>query len=691
MRGRTSSPHRRGRIRAVACSAGLALGVLAATAPPALAGESTQKIRFRLLAGTYSSRLDASGPKQLDICSLGGIATSATVTTKASIGRQPDDQGGFVEFDEAGTGSGQIGAVGGSGSATASWNGCNDVPPKSCRSTASGETLGQWAIIVEIAKGEPDAKLTWLVPPAAIRMGDITCLFPSVVAARTFSFTTREPLETLLSGEPVTLSVSGSDSAPGGFGASIGGTYSVSLTVQALGVLSIRTAPATNTSETGGRWPFSFDAAWKDDICANPPPGSPSPLAYAVIGTDKERLSALLGAPQNGLASNPAFKRNAFRLGSRANGKHITGNSRSEARASFTAAADALHARNKRKMDAGNGLFYGARIACRKSAGGSYKVEKAAPRVLCRNRRSLSGAAWGSLTATMRAKLEALYAVLDTAQVCYALSSGYRSTKKQDDLYDDWHRRADRSNPADRNNRTLNQLCPGGQIGNGPMRGFLQCPTGWDRNGVARNGPARPGSSRHEKGEAADLKLAFGALTGRFDPSDAERKADVRTRFAAYVQRVPGLCPSPSRDPGHIELPYSVTRRDAQGNEVEEPPRCHFSDGVEASSAARAARSTASPARASARRRARRVAIPSSRALDLTARLGRRFVTRSLIDSYLDWSAGSCRASRRSTTCRLVVTGENGRRPFACRTLVLVRKSGRRTTAAVLGRRTRCR
>lgn len=682
-----TGPRPRGRFGRTARLLAIGLAQAAVLAPPALAGGTGESIRFRVLEGSYGLQAHGTGASQ-GACYDGGVATSASASVNARTGRQ-EEPAGSVTAEPSGALSGSISAASTSGSGSESWNGCTGAfPPKSCSETATGEGFGSWDVAIKAAADASDAELEWTTPALALRVGSATCVLPPIVQTRPILLHSRVPLEQLLSGDPVTLSVAGGDTQNGGGpGATLGATFSLSLKVQAIGVLSIRTAAATNFVETGGRWPFSFDADWSDEICASPPPGSPSPLAYAVIGTDRARLRALLGAPQEGLARNAAFGPNAFRLGARSNGKRINARSRSEAGASFEAAANALHVRGGRSMAAGNGVFYGGRIACRRAARSPYKVAKSAPRVLCRNRRQLPGKAWSGLTEIMRAKLEALYAALDSDQVCYGLSSGYRSKEDQQKAYDDWHRRADRSNPADRDNRTLNQLCPGGEVGNGPMRGFLQCPTGWDRNGVAQNGPGRPGFSRHEKGEAADLKLAFGALTGRFDPTDGERRADVRARFAAYVLRVPGLCPSPARDPGHIELPYSVTQRDASGREVVEPPRCHFSDGAEASSAAWARRA----ARPSARRRSRQPAVSTGRALALASAIGKRFVSRSRTDSYLDWSAGSCRASRRGATCRLAVSGENGRRPFTCRTYVRVRNSGRRTVAAVLGRRTRCR
>ncbi len=618
----------------------LAVVAFALAAPAASAGTGGEAVRFRVLEGTFSQRIDGTGPNQYDICSLGGIATSATQTTTAKIGRQPDDQGGSIQFDASGAGSGQIGASG-PGSATASWNGCKDIPPVACHGTESGEGQGSWSISIQTTAGDPDATLTWDVPPAALRGGSGTCLLVSIVAPRPFSFTTRQSIEDLLSGDPVVLRMSGQDSAPGGLGSSIGGSYTLSLTVQAIGVLSIRTTPAAGLAETGGRWPFSFTAAWSDEPCASPPAGSPSPLAYAVIGTDRDRLAALVGSPQEGLAARSGFKPNAFRLGPRANGRRIDRSSRSEGGGSFQTAADALHANNTRTMGPGNGVFYGARIACKKGPRAAYKVAKAAPRVLCRNRVRLSGHAWSGLTSTMQAKLEALYAILDEAQVCYALTSGYRSKEEQQKAYDDWHRVADRRNPADRTDRTLNQLCPNQATAGGPLAGFIQCPTSWDRNGVAQNGPGRPGFSRHEKGEAADLKLAFGALTGRFDPKDAERKRDVRARFAAYVLRVPGLCPSPDRDPGHIELPYSVTRQDAAGHEIVEPPSCHFSDGVQARSAA-ASRAARRPAPA-----ARDAAATSRRGTSAARRRGTSAASRAL--ALTTGSAGGSSSARGPT------------------------------------------
>ena len=100
--------------------------------------------------------------------------------------------------------------------------------------------------------------------------------------------------------------------------------------------------------------------------------------------------------------------------------------------------------------------------------------------------------------------------MLDDANVCYALTSGKRSAADQQELRDDWHDIADK--PAG-DTRSQADICAA------LTPRFIQFPTDWTAAGVAKGGPAGAGNSRHNVGEAVDLRLSFGAVTGNFDPT----------------------------------------------------------------------------------------------------------------------------------------------------------------------------
>ena len=144
----------------------------------------------------------------------------------------------------------------------------------------------------------------------------------------------------------------------------------------------------------------------------------------------------------------------------------------------------------------------------------------------------------------MKAGLAAMYTKLKADHGCWHFTIGYRSTSVQQDIYDRWHAIADDS--AD-NPDVCTDL---------HAAGFKQCPEGYRPDGTARGGPAVPGSSRHEKGQAADITVTF-LPSGQEDLS--------RYRAAAHAA---GLCGPPAKDAVHVELPY------AKGKE--KAPSCHF-------------------------------------------------------------------------------------------------------------------
>lgn len=166
-----------------------------------------------------------------------------------------------------------------------------------------------------------------------------------------------------------------------------------------------------------------------------------------------------------------------------------------------------------------------------------------------RDRQRLRGA-----IAHHEAALQRLYAILDQQCACYQFTIGYRNEGYQKDLYDRWHMIADHH----ANDKHLCDGLQGHPSGNGPLHaaGFAQCPTGYRSSGVAKGGPAKPGSSRHEHHEAADINVLW----------PPNQQPDVERFRAAAAQA--GLCGPPVNDPVRVELPYR------KGSEKE--ASCHF-------------------------------------------------------------------------------------------------------------------
>jgi hypothetical protein len=108
-----------------------------------------------------------------------------------------------------------------------------------------------------------------------------------------------------------------------------------------------------------------------------------------------------------------------------------------------------------------------------------------------------TGKGYDGLSNTMKGRLKALYSILDSEKACYKFIVGFRNETTQKDLYDRWHQIAD-------GHRGQNNLCSALKAAR-----FAQCPSGWNPDRTARGGPAKPGSSRHEHAEAADIKVKF--------------------------------------------------------------------------------------------------------------------------------------------------------------------------------------
>ncbi len=155
-----------------------------------------------------------------------------------------------------------------------------------------------------------------------------------------------------------------------------------------------------------------------------------------------------------------------------------------------------------------------------------------------------TGKGCDKLSGTMKGRLTRLYSILDGENACYRFVVGFRDETVQKDLYDRWHQIAD-------GHKGQKNLCNALKAA-----GFAQCPSGWNSNGTARGGPAKPGTSRHERAEAADIKVKFPPA---YDPNTA--------KFRAAAHRA-GLCGPPTSDPVHVEMPYKT--------KGQKEATCHF-------------------------------------------------------------------------------------------------------------------
>ena len=155
-----------------------------------------------------------------------------------------------------------------------------------------------------------------------------------------------------------------------------------------------------------------------------------------------------------------------------------------------------------------------------------------------------TGPGYAQLSADMKARLGTLYRILDAEHACYHFTVGFRNETTQKDLYDRWHQIAD----SHQNDPKVCQRLK--------SAGFKQCPNGWNATGVAQGGPAKPGSSRHERAQAADITVTF--------PPTYEENV-LNYRIASHRA---GLCGPPVKDAVHVELPYAVGKQ--------KTPTCHF-------------------------------------------------------------------------------------------------------------------
>jgi hypothetical protein len=343
----------------------------------------------------------------------------------------------------------------------------------------------------------------------------------------------------LLSGAPVDLAISGSmhfTQSNIGQPVDITVTTTIRMTVQALGGdLKINVGEATNEDQGGpsGTWSASFPVSWQDKPCTDPPADTNDPRAYVVAGANKAALASLLGTAEESLSSAPGFSGTNVKL-TKALGT-VTPSTPKWMPAMTTAT-------KPKNIGVGRGVFYGARIACKKpDSGGKFAVAKSEVLPLCHDRSSLSGGSWTGLKPEMRDALDRLWKILRPLHACYSPSSGFRSQEEQDGLRKRWHDIADHPRGDKRTADQIHTALQGA--------GFAQDPAGYqspDASGerVARGGPAL--FSMHSSGVAADVHVEF-SDTGVFE----QNLGKLQSAAAAA-----GLCGPPASDAVHVELPF---------------------------------------------------------------------------------------------------------------------------------------
>jgi hypothetical protein len=429
--------------------------------------------------------------------------------------------------------------VSASGAATLSNDHVEDLcDPQGCAYDFGTRTIQNSRIGMYIESTADPTKLKVFATPHASEIGSIE------ICDTTVNLPYGEPSilvdkDQLFSGAPVDLAMSGSmhfTESNIGKPVDITVTYTIRMTVQALGGdLKINVGEATNEDQGGptGTWNASFPVSWQDKPCTDPPADTNDPRAYVVAGANKAALASLLGTPEESLSGAPGFSGMNVKL--------------TKSIGAVTPATPkwmpAMTTATKPKgIGVGRGVFYGARIACKKpDSGGRFAVAKSEVVPLCHDRSSLSGTSWTGLKPEMRDALDRLWKIVRPLHACYSPSSGFRSQEEQDNLRERWHDIADHPKGDKRTGEQINSALD--------SAGFAQHPLGYqgpDASGerVAKGGPAL--FSMHSLGVAADVHVEF-SDTGVFEQNLAKLQA---------AAEAAGLCGPPASDAVHVELPF---------------------------------------------------------------------------------------------------------------------------------------
>lgn len=161
------------------------------------------------------------------------------------------------------------------------------------------------------------------------------------------------------------------------------------------------------------------------------------------------------------------------------------------------------------------------------------------------------------LSADFVERLHRLFEILMPKGVCVRLTIAYRTYVEQQRLYTEWHDITDASHSEHLTPTEICEQLAKAKLAQVPLtKGTLHYPREdpthhcdeWSgkmeyEDGKAKGGPAEPGRSRHESGEAADFKVLF---PPRYTPDwQSFRKA----------AREASLCGPSSTDQVHVQMP----------------------------------------------------------------------------------------------------------------------------------------
>lgn len=161
------------------------------------------------------------------------------------------------------------------------------------------------------------------------------------------------------------------------------------------------------------------------------------------------------------------------------------------------------------------------------------------------------------LSADFIERLHRLFEILMPQGVCVKLTIALRTYVEQQQIYTEWHDIADAPHSEHLTPTEICEQLAKAKLAQVPLtKGTLHYPTEdpthhcdeWSgkmeyEDGKAKGGPAEPGRSRHESGEAADFKVLF---PPQYTPK--------WLRFRKAAQEA-GLCGPSSHDQVHVQMP----------------------------------------------------------------------------------------------------------------------------------------
>jgi hypothetical protein len=181
---------------------------------------------------------------------------------------------------------------------------------------------------------------------------------------------------------------------------------------------------------------------------------------------------------------------------------------------------------------------------------------------------------WEGLSGEFQQRLEHMVELLEDQDACVQFTSGYRSYVNQKRLYQEWHDIADKHNSGSETPEEICEELAAAKLAQPPSSKKMHYPAKspthhcdqwsgemeYEADGKAKGGPAKPGHSRHEVGEAADFNVLF--------PPDWTPDV-TRYRKASHDAKLCGPTTGPTTsDQVHVEMPYKTAG--------ETEPSCHF-------------------------------------------------------------------------------------------------------------------